>query len=399
MALHVRLLAGKLDRGAGSHVYHLQLARRLAERGHRVSVVCFQDAPELRGRVEMYVLPRPEHHRRRLWWRFAAWTEWRALTAQLRRLDLPPADVVIGGEHLFLKGHWRKFPQTPWIYLPHSLVVDQEIDSYRLSFVMHHATRRVYRSLQRWALRRADRTLRFTRLGCEALEAHYGGGVRPRFVVNPVGVDLPAAGRAPGSSSEVRLLSVGRLIPSKGLDTGIKLLAELRGCPWRYDIVGDGAQRAELQRQVQEAGLTDRIVFHGFQPNPESWYRQADLLLMPSRSESFGLVLVEAMSYGVPCLAMKADGVRYRNVHEEILEPGHSGLLAEGEAGLRRQLQVVLEDPARLTALGEQARRRVAGHFTWEKHLERYETVFAELEAGRKKAQTCAVETFVRGGS
>src|SRR5688572_24604816 len=112
MGYHVRILAGRLDRDAGSHVYHQQLARRLTARGHRVSVVCFAGAVDVGECDAVYALPRPQHARSRLRWRVAALTEWRALTAAVRRLELSRPDVVIGGEHLFLKGHCGKFPRT-----------------------------------------------------------------------------------------------------------------------------------------------------------------------------------------------------------------------------------------------------------------------------------------------
>ena len=64
---------------------------------------------------------------------------------------MPPADVVIGGEHLFLKEHCRRFPQTPWVYLPHSLLVDQEIRSYNLPPLMRWISTTLYVRLQRWA--------------------------------------------------------------------------------------------------------------------------------------------------------------------------------------------------------------------------------------------------------
>ena len=60
-------------------------------------------------------------------WRFTAVHNYRHCHQGLLELDLPPADVVIAGEHLFLKAHARRFPQTPWVYLAHSLLVDQEI--------------------------------------------------------------------------------------------------------------------------------------------------------------------------------------------------------------------------------------------------------------------------------
>jgi glycosyltransferase involved in cell wall biosynthesis len=384
MPIHVRILAGALDRSSGSNVYHQQLIRRLADRGHHVSVVCFGASPDVESSAELHVVSAPP-----AWgplWRFAAFQRWRVLSARLRRLELPPADVVIAGEHLFLMEHHRKFPHTPWIYLPHALAVDHEIDGYRMPWLMDRVTRRVYRHLQRWALDHADRTLRFTRAGCGALYDHYGGRSMPTFVVNPPGVDLPETVRRHGHGEELRLLSVGQLIPRKGLEIALRALARLTHRRWRYDIVGDGFARSELERQASELGLSGRVVFHGFQQEPAPWYDHADLLLFPSYSESCGLTLLEAMSHALPCLALRSDGARFFNVNHEIVAHGQGGLLADGEEDFQRLLEIGMNRPEWLVSLGRAARQHVAETFTWERHLDNYEALFDELTGRRREA-------------
>src|SRR5213592_3131982 len=111
MTYHVRILAGRVDRGAGSHVYNLELARRMAERGHRVSLVCFEALPEVRRGVEVHTVPQLTEMPEWGLWRFAALRNARHCARGLVRLQLEPADVVIGGEHLFLKPHRRRFPR------------------------------------------------------------------------------------------------------------------------------------------------------------------------------------------------------------------------------------------------------------------------------------------------
>src|SRR5262249_23457779 len=106
MAYHVRVLAGRVDRGAGSHVYHLELVRRPAARGPRVSLVCFSAPPELADCAEVFAV-RPPPPPGRFLWRFTSLLNYFHHAKALTRLPLPPADVVIGGEHLFLKAHHR----------------------------------------------------------------------------------------------------------------------------------------------------------------------------------------------------------------------------------------------------------------------------------------------------
>jgi glycosyltransferase involved in cell wall biosynthesis len=378
----VRVLAGALDRRAGSHVYHRELITRLHGRGYRVSTVCTDaQGAQLPAGVEVHEIPRPSHRTRRVVWRAAAATEWWTLAKGLRTATLPRPDVVLGGEHLFLQSHHRRFAGVPWLYFPHSLVVDNEIDGYQLAFGDRQITRAVYRHLQRWALGAATCTVRFTRLGVEALKTRYPFAARARFVVNPVGIEIPPEilPRHAFADRPVRLLSMGSLIHRKGLDLSIGALAGLTDARWTYDIVGSGELRADLESLVRTLGLSHRITFHGACADPHDWYQSADLLLVPSRSESLGLVVLEAAARQLPALAFRRDGARFFNVNDEIVDDGADGFLASDPDDLRKVLAGLLAAPDRLLDAGTAARRRVEAVNTWDAHLDRYDSLFEEL--------------------
>ena len=279
---------------------------------------------------------------------------------------------------MFLEPHARRFPRTPWLYLPHSLLVDLEISSYNLPRLMHWVTQSLYVRLQKWALAHATRTVRFTDVACQALRRRYPG-ILPRFVVNPLGVDVPpAAPHAPVCKS-VRLLWVGQLIPRKRINLALNALAEALDSNWTFDIVGDGVSRSELERQARHLGLGERVRFHGFHSDPSPWYGQADLLLFPSWLENLPITMLEAMSHGVPCLAMRGDGVRYHTANGEIIEHGRDGFLASSDEGFCQQLRLLLRQPHVLRKAGDVARATVAERYTWDRHLERLEGLFGEL--------------------
>ena len=374
---HVRVLAGRVDRGAGSHVYHQELVRRLAARGHRVSLVCFDPEPNVGDDVAVHAVPLPAQPSPFLW-RFTAIRNYRHCSKAVARLALPPADVVIGGEHLFLKSHARRFPNTPWIYLAHSLLVDQEIRSYNMSRSMDWATRALYVHLQKWALRRATRTMRFTRVACSALTQRYPR-IRPRFFINPMATEMPPLTPRPPAAPPARLLWVGQLIPRKRIDVALDALAQVASASWIFDVVGDGVSRLELEQQARRLGLADRVFFHGFQSDPSKWYSRADLLLFPSWLENFPVTMVEAMSHGVACLAMRGDGVRYHTANAEIVEHGRDGFVADSDEHFGRLLAELLERPQQLRNAGDAARETVKRLYTWDRHLDRLEQLFAEL--------------------
>ncbi len=374
----VRVLAGRVDRKAGSHFYHLQFVQRLAERGHRVSLVCIGPAPDGLGAEEVFTVPPPAPPGRLLW-RFQTLFSARHHRRAVEGLRLGPVDVVVGGEHLFLKPHHRRFPQTPWVYLPHSLLVDQEMRSYNLPRLMHWISTGYYVRLQRWALNQATRTLRFTRMACDAITERYARSARPRFAVIPQATTLPADVERPPRRGPVRLLWVGQLIPRKRIDFALSVLAGLKELDWVFDVVGDGGSRTALERQAVQAGLGERVVFHGFQQEPEPFYQRADLLLFPSWLENLPLTMLEAMARRVPCLAFRGDGKRYHNANSEVIRDGHDGYLAGSDEAFRNRLEELLRRPEGLRATGDAARATVASGYTWEQHVDRLETLFGEL--------------------
>ncbi len=380
MPRRIRILAGRLSDGVGSHNYNRELAGRLAARGHRVSVVCFEGHESLRERARQIEIPRHGYSGYRLVWRYAAWLEWIHAGREIGRAPMDEADVVIAAEHLFIRGHAKRFPATPIIYLPHSLLVSHEIESYGLLPAMHRSTLAVYTRTQRWALANAAATLRFTRGACDMLQAAQRGPVASRFVVNPIGVRIPEpTPRTRGTSEPLRLLYVGQLIPRKRVDVILRALSRCQRFGWTLDVVGDGPSRVELESLSAGLDLSSRVRFHGRQPGANRWYAESDLFVFTSQSESLGLVLFEAMSHGVPCLALRSDGKSSWNVNDEIIEHGRTGILAEGESGFATELESVLGSPSKLTPMGQAAREHVIRHHSWDAHLDRYESLFDEL--------------------
>lgn len=101
------------------------------------------------------------------------------------------------------------------------------------------------------------------------------------------------------SKNKVSLLILSRLVPAKGIDLAIKSLSYLP-LNFTLDIVGDGPTKGELERIVEELGLTDRVVFHPKTMVPEAYYNNSDIFLLPSLYEPFGQTILEASACGLP---------------------------------------------------------------------------------------------------
>ncbi len=220
------------------------------------------------------------------------------------------------------------------------------------------------------------------------LERFYGADPA-RVEIVPPGVDH--AFFAPGDRRGARsalgvdpegplLLFVGRIQPLKGLDVAIETLARLRTA--RLVVVGgpsgeDGSDHERYCHElVDRAGLKDRVIFRPPQPHHllSSYYRAADVCLVPSRSESFGLVALEAAACGTPVVAAAVGGLL------TLVDDGSTGLLVEGRdpmayaAAVRR----IIDSPEFAATLGRQAASKARG-YTWSTTAARLRRLYADL--------------------
>jgi glycosyltransferase involved in cell wall biosynthesis len=154
------------------------------------------------------------------------------------------------------------------------------------------------------------------------------------------GVD--AAGLAPGTAAGDALLCVAAVTPDKGHDVLLDALATATDLSWRCACVGsldrDPAFADDVRRRARDGGLGDRVRFPGTRTGPEldRAYAAADLLVLASHAETYGMVVTEALARGLPVLAAEVGGV--------------TEALGHGEDGTRPGLLVPPGDPAALGA-------------------------------------------------
>lgn len=140
----------------------------------------------------------------------------------------------------------------------------------------------------------------------------------------------------------IHLVSIGRLSPEKHIENAIISTVTLvkKGITdFKWYIVGDGDERKKLERLAADKGVSEYIVFTGNQPNPYPYMKYADLFVHPSYVESQGLVVLEAMTLGVPCVVTRSLGPC------EFIEDGVNGVLTEQSAeSLAEKVHMLLID-------------------------------------------------------
>ncbi len=178
------------------------------------------------------------------------------------------------------------------------------------------------------------------------------------------------------------LLFVGRIQPLKGLDVAVRALAELGRADATLVVVGGasgpgGATEVErINKLVAELGLANQIRFVDPVPHHllSTYYRAADVCLVPSRSESFGLVALEAAACGTPVVAAAVGGLR------TLIEHERSGFLVEGRdpAAFAAYTEEILSSHAIARELADQAAHR-ACDYTWSTAAARLRRVYGDV--------------------
>ena len=233
----------------------------------------------------------------------------------------------------------------------------------------------------------ADRLVAATPAEEEQLVEHYYADPRKISIIPP-GVDLTLFHPHSPKDAKLRIgvkpcdnmiLFVGRIEPLKGVDTLIRAMAVLREnctrdrCPHDLVIIGGdpqaspesmNAEMARLQALCKELGLEDMVLFLGKrgQDTLPYYYSAAEVLVMPSHYESFGLVALEAMACGTPVIASRVGGLQHTvddGVTGFLVPPGDENALAE-------KLRLVLSDGKLRRRMGANARKK-ARSFTWQK--------------------------------
>ncbi len=267
--------------------------------------------------------------------------------------------------------------------VPHAVSSRHNDDAFRHNPLIKWLNRRV--------MRQADRVIAVS--GSVArFVSEVEGTPEHRVVTIHYGLDIPcsqpnnreAARSRLGVTGDPDLALigfVGRLVRQKGVDVALQAFAKAHQAhpQSRFVIVGDGPARRELEAQAGRLALEESVIFAGWVEDASGLMPAFDMVVAPSRWEGFGLVVLEAMSHGLPVIASRAGSF------PEIVIDGETGLLvpSESPAALAKAIEELLVDPRRGAAMGRRGQSRAAESFSVGNMVDATVTVYEQITAGR----------------
>jgi len=351
---------------AGTAMATQALAEHLAARGHQVLVLVTTTCPVDRqnqicsGAYELiWTPPRPLRGAGIFWRTWFAWKYARCFTPQLiqgQAVSCGLIAAVVG-----------KLMHVPSI-------------CYAQGYDVYEATAWQRLTEVRWGCRWPNRLLAVSRHLAETIRRVCGISdvqLMPHAFTLPERkpVREDARGRCELSKNDRVVLSIGRLETFKGHDV---LLNAWVGFVQHHPeadlwIAGTGSKMQTLQQQAVDLGVDQSVHFAGYLTTDEvhQWMAAADLFVLPSRSEPFGIVLLEAMVHGLPVVATDVGGIP-----EVVPEAGDVRLVHADDA---ESLQAAMLDMFPEIFACSETNRQHAMNFEWHRQVERFELIYQQL--------------------
>lgn len=332
-----KVIVGDIDRLTGGYLYQKKLIQYLRNKGVEADVVSIPDMP--------YIL----HLFSNLW----------LLLYFLRKRY----DIIIEDElahpAVWLFNLWMKYVKKTKIvaivHLLRGVAVRGSWQAPCIGFIEKTMLRSTHLIIAN--SRHTKQEVEKLGLPSEVIEVVY-----PGFDILSVPEEKPCHG------DEIRLLFVANCDPRKGLETLVEAMCRLNNPKITLDIVGNDKSAPKytqrIKKRVAAWGLESKVSFQG-QIEPEllgGFYSQADIFVLPSLYEPFGIVFAEAMSFGLPIIATDVGGI------PELIEHGVNGLLVPpgDAASLAEAIDKLASSTALRQELGRKSYQKSKGLNTWE---------------------------------
>ena len=358
--------------GFGGVDFHVEeLSKRLVQKGHRV-----------------YVYVRNWHTDRNLK-EYCGVRLVHTTTIRTKHLDTPVHSLTSSFDSIFQDYdivHYHALGPTIFCWLPRFLPGKVVATIHGLDW-----QRGKWGSFAKVFLKFTERTATYipdkTIVVSKSQKEYFKRKYRRECIYIPNGVNIPRAKARSriikekyGLSGEDYLLWMGRLTPEKRVDWLIKAFKEIKSKVLSLKLVVAGGSSAtdDYVRGLKKlAGDGERIIFTGYVSGQEKeeLFINALLFILPSYLEGLPIVLLEAMSYRLPCLVSDIPP------HKEVISEGMDGFIFQSYdfSDLVKKLGRLLQNPDRLRNIGENARRKVEKEYNWDEVARKTENVYKEL--------------------
>lgn len=289
-------------------------------------------------------------------------------------------DIIHGnGEEAFFFPYLRKLTNSEFILTSHSPFMPQTGILLAMKNLLQ-MLKRLNFYLLRTAAIHSDKIITYSNFSKKLVKN--GIGTKFKSKVETIAPGIDSSWFKLNMSNKVNLqnlLYFGRIEHEKGIDILIKAFANLLiEFPFlNLHIVGDGNYKSFSHKICKELGAENNIIFYGWKEKNEiqKIMSRCDLCLLPSRIESFGLTIVEAMAGGIPVISTKAGAI------PEIIDDRETGILVPPEdiRALINAISFALKNTGEMQRMAKSARKKVKQLFSWDltakKHIEIYKSV------------------------
>jgi glycosyltransferase involved in cell wall biosynthesis len=311
-------------------------------------------------------------------WRFFPLTHYWHARRVIRDNDLGDFDLCYTQSIAYGLAYRAEFPSIPIVSHPGAILWSRELMEESSAPLRW---RRVQARLARWMERRSYAEPRWLHIASSRLvaDARMEAFELPQgtFRIAPLPID-PARFDSERVTRDVRselgipgdafvVVVVARLVAWKRADAVIRAVARL-GRDVSLIVVGEGPEKATLESLAKDLGINGRVHFTGRQ-DPPPYLAAADLFVLPSLIESLGLVYLEAMMMGLPCIGLAYRPPEVLSAASEVVIEGETGFCVSDDEQLRERIAMLSADRARCRAMGARARQLALERYTPDKYV------------------------------
>jgi glycosyltransferase involved in cell wall biosynthesis len=249
--------------------------------------------------------------------------------------------------------------------------------SFKMGKFYDFAFKIFYKSLGRFLFSGVNKLILYT----HSLRryAHYLNFENHKINVIPPGIETNIKEKKKDIRKEFRIdndqriiLFVGILNKRKGVEKIIHIAKKFNKNDIKFIIVGDGAEKKNLMKKIEEYKLNQIIHLTGFRKDVHNFYQEADILLFPSNGEGLPGVLMEGMLYGVPIVANDIFGVRF------LIKNKYNGLLCKTDSieEYYEKISYLLNNKKLRIKFIKRSKKIIQNQFTWNKQIEKYKKLY-----------------------